>query len=296
MWVVLGAVLGFVAGSHAQVTQGSAQTTYYSYVESLTVCAPINVYINSSTDGKYAVTVDADSVVRKALKITYQGKGLGIETFGDFESSNPIKITFSLPPGILQYVEADYSHSDLAIDTVFSNEKGEIANNGNGRIIIPKGMNGDLVKVSTVGSGDVVITGTGRYAEVFSAGSGNRYVSGFTGQINVKHDGSGAVLISPSSGSVNIGGVNTGSGPVSYAQGNCTVRKDPDAGPAMVGDACTKVSSISVPSQTVYWTCGIVVKGDYACGGGGLGGPPSVSSIPCATQQNGLIMMSTEAS
>lgn len=44
--------------------------------------------------------------------------------------------------------------------------------------------------------------------------------------------------------------------------------QDPDAGPPMVGDACTKVSSISVPSQTVYWTCGIAVKGDYACGGG----------------------------
>lgn len=117
--------------------------------------------------------------------------------------------------------------------------------------------------------------------------------------------------------SVNIAGVNTGSGLVSYAQGNCTVRKvrlqcqnhlqrtatgaghwcgnwqlfgwkklhtddvvmsrcvagqDPDAGPPMVGDACSKVNSISVPMQTVYWTCGIAVKGDYACGGGTLTG------------------------
>ncbi len=44
--------------------------------------------------------------------------------------------------------------------------------------------------------------------------------------------------------------------------------QDPDAGPPVVGDACTKVNSIFVPSQTVYWTCGIAVKGDYACGGG----------------------------
>lgn len=145
--------------------------------------------------------------------------------------------------------------------------------------------------------------------------------------------------------------------------------QDPDAGPPMVGDACTKVSSVSVPKQTVYWTCGIAVKGDYACGGGtpilrcltasnldmqpsiklsigqlcrlcdpqvprsikkcagyasfckpanccscmvsmvkvhgaifsgdcagGLGGPPSISSIPCSTQQNGLVMMTTQTS
>nr|QOL01071.1 putative extracellular protein CSOL_005 [Pseudococcomyxa simplex] len=290
------AVLGFIAGAHAQASQGSTDTTYYPYLESLTICTPINIYINSSTDGKYAVTVDADPAVRKALLITYQGKGLGIESFGDFQSSNPIKITFSLPPGILQYIEADYTNSDIAIDTSFSKAKGEIANNGNGRIIVSKGMDGDLVKVSTVGSGDVVINGAGQYTEIFSAGSGNRYLSGFKGQINVKHDGSGAVYINPSSDTVNIGGVNTGSGAVSYAQGNCTVRKDPDAGPPMVGDACTKVSSVSVPKQTVYWTCGIAVKGDYACGGGGLGGPPSISSIPCSTQQNGLVMMTTQTS
>lgn len=151
MQVLFLAVLGFIAGSHAQTSQGSAQTTYYPYLESLTICTPINVYINSSTDGKYALTVDADSAVRKALLVSYQGKGLGIESFGDFESSNPIKITFSLPPGVLQYIEADYTNSDIAIDTTFSKEKGEIANNGNGRIIVSKGMDGDLVKVSTVG-------------------------------------------------------------------------------------------------------------------------------------------------
>ena len=31
-----------------------------------------------------------------------------------------------MPPGILQYVEADYSTSDVAIGTVFSNDKGVI--------------------------------------------------------------------------------------------------------------------------------------------------------------------------
>ena len=44
--------------------------------------------------------------------------------------------------------------------------------------------------------------------------------------------------------------------------------QDPDAGPAMVGDACTQVKSVRVPTMTVQWTCGIAVKGDFACGGG----------------------------
>ena len=33
---------------------------------------------------------------------------------------------------------------------------------------------------------------------------------------------------------------------------------------------------MSVPSQTIRWTCGIAVKGDYACGGG----TPSAPSAP----------------
>ena len=52
--------------------------------------------------------------------------------------------------------------------------------------------------------------------------------------------------------------------------------QDPDAGPAMVGNACTQVGSVSVPPQTIRWTCGIAVKGDYACGGGA---PPAPSAL-----------------
>ena len=44
--------------------------------------------------------------------------------------------------------------------------------------------------------------------------------------------------------------------------------QDPDAGPAMVGNACAQVNSVTVPRMSVQWTCGIVVQGDYACGGG----------------------------
>ncbi len=44
--------------------------------------------------------------------------------------------------------------------------------------------------------------------------------------------------------------------------------QDPNAGPAMVGNACTQVNSVSVPRMSVQWTCGIAVQGDYACGGG----------------------------
>ena len=40
--------------------------------------------------------------------------------------------------------------------------------------------------------------------------------------------------------------------------------------------ACTQVGSMSVPPQTIRWTCGIAVKGDYACGGG----TPSAPSAP----------------
>lgn len=146
------AVVGFIAGSHGQAVQTTVNVTTFPYYESLTVCAPINVLITTAKDGKYSLTVDADPDVQKALLISYSGgKGLGIETSGDFQTSNPIKIILSLPPQTMQYIELDYSNSDLAVDNSFSNEKGEIANNGNGNVIITKGLDGDLAKISTVG-------------------------------------------------------------------------------------------------------------------------------------------------
>ena len=55
-------------------------------------------------------------------------------------------------------------------------------------------------------SRDEVISGVGRYREMFSAGSGNRYISGFKfgfkPLINVKRDGSGAVFLNASSGEI----------------------------------------------------------------------------------------------
>lgn len=132
--------------------QTTSNTTYFKYFESLSVCAPINVLVNQSTDGKYFITVDADAETTKALTISYQGGvGLGIETLGSFNSSNPIKITLSLPLGMFKYAELDYSNSNIVIDNIFSKDKGEIANNGDGDVIITRGMNGNLNKVSIVG-------------------------------------------------------------------------------------------------------------------------------------------------
>ena len=144
--VVALASAGLVAG------QTASNTTYFTYYESLSVCAPVNVLVNQSTDGKYSITVDADAAANKALIISYQGgKGLGIESLCDFNSSNPIKITLSLPPGVFNYAELDYTNSDLVIDNTFSKDKGEIANNGDGTVIVNKGMDGSLNKVSIVG-------------------------------------------------------------------------------------------------------------------------------------------------
>ena len=141
-----------ITGNLAQATQST--TKYYPYFESLTVCAPVNVLINASTDNKYSITLDADPTVRQALVFDYQGgKGLGIESFGSFNSSSPIKITLSMPPGILSYLELDYTNSDITVDVPFSQAKGEIANNGNGRVIVTRGLDGGLAKVSTIGCG-----------------------------------------------------------------------------------------------------------------------------------------------
>lgn len=137
---------------HAHAQQGRTTVQFYPYFESLAVCAPVNILINQSTDGKYSISLNADDAVRQALVFDYDGgKGLGIESVGSFKSSNPIKITISLPANVLQYVELDYTNSDITIDVPFALSKGEIANNGNGRVIVTGGMDGGLAKISSVG-------------------------------------------------------------------------------------------------------------------------------------------------
>lgn len=144
--VVVLASAGLIAG------QTTSNTTYLPYFDSLSVCAPINVLVNESTDGRYSITVDADAAVTKSLIVSYQGGvGLGIESLESFNSSNPIKITLSLPPGQFSYSELDYTNTDLVINNTFSSQKGEIANNGDGTVIVARGMDGSLNKVSIVG-------------------------------------------------------------------------------------------------------------------------------------------------
>ena len=96
--------------------------------------------------------MNATPEVQRALQITYTGNNsIGVESFSSFNSSLPIEITLSLPKGQLQYIELDYTNSSIAIDNSFSQTKGEIANNGNGDVLVTGGMDGNLAKVSAVG-------------------------------------------------------------------------------------------------------------------------------------------------
>ena len=147
--IVVLASAGLAAG------QTTVNTTYVDFFNSLAVCAPFNVLVTESTDARFSISVSADAATSSALRIVLSGSsggvGLGIQSIGDFTSSNPVKITLSLPPGVFKYSELDYSNSDLVFNNTFNVTKGEIANNGDGSLIIARGMNGDLNKVSIVG-------------------------------------------------------------------------------------------------------------------------------------------------
>ncbi|KAK9808040.1 hypothetical protein WJX73_007783 [Symbiochloris irregularis] len=279
--------------------EATLNTTYVPYFNAIAVCAPVNVLVNDSTDGTYSISIKADAAASGALNIQHQGGsgivGLSIETLGDFKTSEVIEVVLSLPPGQFNYAELDYTNSDLVINNTFNATKAEIANNGDGTVLIPRGLDTSLNKVSTTGAGDLLMRGNGSYSELFSAGSGKRYLSGLTGQINVKQDGTGIVAVNPGNGATSIAGVNTGLQALSYTQGNCTVGRDPDIGPAMVGDACTHVPSFTVPAYKIQWTCGIAVKGDFWCAGGGKSGPPNVTQIPCTAAEEELTMFTLDA-
>jgi hypothetical protein len=70
--------------------------------------------------------------------------------------------------------------------------------------------------------------------------------------------------------------------------------QDPDHGPLAVGDACQKVASVSVPRQTMLWTCGIAVQGDYNCGGG-VRALPAQPHMSLALQLHDVHSLSTRS-
>lgn len=77
----------------------------------VTVAAPLNVKIKPSSG--FSWDVDAEQQVKNALRASVTNQVLKLESYGDFQSHQPVKITVNLPKDKL--IEVNNLASDLVV-------------------------------------------------------------------------------------------------------------------------------------------------------------------------------------
>ena len=93
-------------------------------------------------------------------------------------------------------------------------------------------------------------------------------------------------MVNPATDAASITGyVNRAT--LAYTRGPCTVR-DEGGG---AGRACVKEAGGVAARPQLKWTCGIETRGEWACGGWGKGGAPSVAAIECDAGKGELDMV-----
>lgn len=113
------------------------------------ICAPFNVKIVPDADYKVAIT--ADALVKDAISTRVQQDTLFIEVTDSFRTSNPIKLTVSLPHDQLQLVHNKAPESSVVVAAGFSVRRFTSKNASKAPLIL-KGLNADEALLESVGS------------------------------------------------------------------------------------------------------------------------------------------------
>ena len=97
---------------------GVSSTQSLPNFNNVTVAVPLNVMITPSSG--YSLVVDAEQQVMNALKATVSNNVLNLESYGDFQSNQPIKIIVNLPQDQLSQVNNIASSNLVVVDTGFA--------------------------------------------------------------------------------------------------------------------------------------------------------------------------------
>lgn len=97
---------------------GVSSTQSLPNFNTVTVAVPLNVRITPSSG--YSLDVDAEQQVKNALKASVSNNVLNLESHGDFQSHQPIKITVHLPKDQLSQVDNLASSNLVVVDTGFA--------------------------------------------------------------------------------------------------------------------------------------------------------------------------------
>jgi hypothetical protein len=260
---------------------------------SLSICAPLSVRVRATPPGAphpYYARLRGERTMLDALVLTQARAavaGVAVELMRPVATDNLVEIDLFAPPRVFQYAERVLAGGDTVVSVPFSPDKCEIAASGGGNWwVVSNGaaakdgaaVGVGLAKVSLGAPGSFYANAPSPYWEVFASDAGAAArVDGANGTVSARLD-AGSATVNPSTQDVSIGGYVI-AGRLSYSRGTCSVR---DEGGGK-GAACAKVAPPSGPPDPppLRWACGFETTGEWACGGGGRGGAPSVRETAC---------------
>jgi len=288
------------------------RTLPLSGFRAVAICAPVAVLITDAPDGKtFEALVSGPAPAVGALAFTPTRHSLQVETAGSagFVLGSPLTVELRLPPGILSYVERVHAPGDTVIAATWDPWQAEVSSSAQGGVIVSGGMGavgaGASAKVSLAGPGPAIVSGPASRWEVFAGSPGGAvHVSGPTKYVVVKVDGGASVTVAPASDNVTVAGwVGAAPGTTLFlggGRGDCQAHSDawtapPRSPPGAAPPPACGAGSAAPPSAAPAWTCGVEVRGDWACGGGGRGAVPSMAPAPCGVEAGAREMRAAPA-
>lgn len=89
---IVAAIYGI--GTLPTMTQAVPKTRAMHPFSAVRVCVPFNVLVNpAASANQYQVVLDADDPVQQSLQATVANNVLSLGVSGNFQTSNPIKLT-----------------------------------------------------------------------------------------------------------------------------------------------------------------------------------------------------------
>lgn len=89
---VVAAICGL--GTLPTMTRAAVQTKILPAFSSVRVCVPFNILISPAANAnQYQVVLDADAPVQQALQASVENSVLSLGVAGNFETTQPIKLT-----------------------------------------------------------------------------------------------------------------------------------------------------------------------------------------------------------
>lgn len=254
----------------------------------VSICAPVSVRVRAGPAGSttYTARLQGDRAVLDALSIVETRRAIAIELIKPVSTTRRVVVDLIVPPRTLQYVERVFGAGDTVLDTEFDPDKCEVAASGAGNWWAPRVGSLALAKASLGAPSQAYINASAPFVELF-ASSPNATVrlDGATGTVSARLD-AGAATVNPSTDAASITGYVMRAS-LAYTRGTCAVRDEGGA-----GRSCVKVGAAAKPAPPpLKWSCGFETRGEWACGGGGRGGAPSVTATECEAGDGELDML-----